>query len=160
MTKLSDNPDAMSLEWCCESNIVALVVSHLKQEGWTIESVANTETRAPGADIRAARNGQQLIVEAKGYPSTVYARGKNKGQPKPTKPGVQARHWYGHALFDAILRQSQYPSARIFIALPDFPVFTNLISRTRFALCKLDIGIYIVRKTGIVENVSLEGSGQ
>jgi hypothetical protein len=151
---------ALSIEWCCESNVVASVVYHLKQEGWTIESVANTETRARGADIRASREGQLLIVEAKGYPSTVYARGENKGQPKPTKPGVQARHWYAQVLFDAILRQSQYPSARIFIALPDFPVFTNFISRTRFALCKLGIGVYIVRETGIVENVPLEGSGR
>lgn len=67
----------MSTEWCCESNVVASVVSLLKQEGWTIESVANTEARARGADIRASREGQLLIVEAKGYPSTVYARGEN-----------------------------------------------------------------------------------
>lgn len=148
----------MSTEWCCESNIVALVVSHLKEDGWTIESIANTETRAPGADIRASRNGQILIVEAKGYPSTVYARGENKGKPKPTKPGVQARHWYAQVLFDAVLRQSQYPSAQVFIALPDFPVFTNFIGRTGFALCKLGIGVYIVRKTGIVECVPIAGS--
>ena len=113
-----------------------------------------------GADIRASRDGQTLIVEAKGYPSTVYARGKNKGKPKPTKPGVQARHWYAQVLFDAILRQHQYPSARVFIGLPHFPVFINFITRTRFALCKLGIGVYIVRESGIVEDVFLKRRGQ
>jgi hypothetical protein len=150
----------MSVEWPCEENIVTSVVSHLKQEGWMIESVADTQARAPGADIRAARSGETLIVEAKGYPATVYARGENRGKPKPTKPGVQARHWYGQVLFDAILRQSQYPSAQVVIALPDFPVFTNLISRTRRALCKLRIGVYLVRETGLVESVPLERSDQ
>lgn len=147
----------MSTEWCCESSVVESVVRHLKQQGWTIESIANTETRARGADIRASRDGETLIVEAKGYPSTVYARGENKGKPKPTKPGVQARHWYAQVLFDAILRQSQYPSAQVFIALPDFPVFTNFITRTRFALRKLGIGVYVVREKGAVETALPEG---
>jgi len=111
----------MSAGWPSEEYIVASVVSHLKQGGWMIESVADTEARAPGADIRATRSGEILIVEAKGYPSTVYARGENRGKPKRTKPGVEARHWYGQVLFDAILRQSQYPSARVFMPYPIFP---------------------------------------
>jgi hypothetical protein len=145
----------MSAEWPCEESVVGSVVSYLRQVGWTIESVADTEARAHGADIRATRSGETLIVEAKGYPQTVYARGANKGMPKPTKPGMQARHWYSHALFDAILRQSQYPSASVFIALPDFIVFTNLINRTQGALRKLDIGVYLVRESGSVEAIPL-----
>src|SRR5260370_37436955 len=141
----------MPAGWPCEEKVFASVVSHLKQEGWKIESVADTEARARGADIRATRPGELLIVEAKGYPGTVYARGENKGKPKPTKPGVQARHWYGQVLFDAILRQAEYPSAQVVIALPDFPLFTNLISRTRLALCKLRIGVYLVSETGAVQ---------
>jgi hypothetical protein len=141
-------------QWPCEQNVVASVVSYLKEQGWTIESVADTEARAPGADIRAVQTGQLLIVEAKGYPDTVYARGQNKGKPKPTKPGVQARHWYGQVMFDAILRQSQFPSATVMIALPDFPVFTNLISRTDYALKKLNIGVFLVRENCAVEKLS------
>jgi hypothetical protein len=140
-------------EWHCEGNVVVAVVCYLKEEGWTIESVADTAARAHGADIRARKEGKTLIVEAKGYPLTVYARGENKGQPKPTKPDVQARHWYSHVLFDAILRQSKYPSASVAIALPDFPVFKSLIARTQFALSKLGIGVYLVRETGRVESV-------
>ena len=150
----------MPAEWPCEETVVGVVISYLKQEGWTIESVADTETRARGADIHATRSGDTLIIEAKGYPTTVYARGAKKGMPKPTKPGTQARHWYSHALFDAILRQSQYPSASVAIALPDFPVFTNLINRTQSALYKLGIGVYLVRVSGTVEVVSLSPTEQ
>lgn len=97
-----------------------------------------------------------LIVEAKGYPLTVYARGEHKGEPKPTKPGVQARDWYGQVLFDAILRQSKYPSAMVVIALPNFLVFVNLINRTRPALTKLGIGIYLVSESGLVSANALD----
>ena len=76
--------------WPCERNVVESVASYLRAEGWTIESIADTEARSPGADIRAFRSDELLIVEAKGYPATIYARGENKGKPKPTKPGVQA----------------------------------------------------------------------
>ena len=140
-----------SIAWHCEQNVVGSVVAHLKQNDWTIESVADTESRARGADIRAHRNGRTLVVEVKGYHLTVYARGAKKGKEKPTKPGVQARHWYSHVLLDAMLRQSQYPSARVAVALPDFAVFTNLIARTQSALRKLGIDVYLVRETGCVE---------
>jgi len=140
----------MSVVWHCEENVVAAVVAYLKKEGWTIENVANTQTRAHGPDIRAARPGEILIVEAKGYPETVYAHGVNKGKPKPTKPGVQARHWYGQVLFAAIARQHQYPSAIVIIALPDYPIYSSLIKQTRHALDRLRIGIYLVREEGAV----------
>lgn len=145
--------DAASAAWPCEENVVSSVVRFLIAEGWSIESVANTEARSPGADIRAVRSEELLVVEAKGYPGTVYARGENKGKPKPTKPGVQARHWYGQVMFDAILRQSQLPSATIMIALPDFPVFTKLISRTEHALRKLGIGVFLVSENCTVEKL-------
>lgn len=143
----------VSAPWHCEQNVVEAVVSYLEREGWSIQSVADTESRAPGADIRAVRADKLLIVEAKGYPERVYARGANKGKPKPTKPGVQARHWYGQVLFDAILRQTQYPDASVAIALPDFPVFANLIDRTRHALQKLDIGVFLVSEPCLVKRL-------
>jgi hypothetical protein len=140
-------------EWYCEQNVVAAVVTLLEQDGWAIESVADTQSHAHGADIRAQKDGHILIVEAKGYPSTVYARGPNKGKEKPTRPGVQARHWYSHILLDALLRQSEYPHAQVAIALPQFPVFTKLVARTQAALCKLGIDLYLVKGTGSVEHV-------
>jgi hypothetical protein len=148
----------MTADWFWEGNVVASVVSHLEENGWTIKSIADTEGRAAGVDIRAERAGNLLLVEAKGYPSRVYARGENKGMPKPTNPATQARHWYSQVLFAAILRQSQQPGAMVAIALPDFRAFTNLVNRTRPALLKLDIGVYLVRETGSVESIALAAS--
>ena len=137
--------------WPCEERVVALVVSYLEQVGWEIASIAHTESRARGADIRAVKGAELLIVEAKGFPGTVYARGVNQGKPKPTKPGVQARHWFSQVLFDCILRQSEYPDARIVMALPHFPVYINLMARTSNAIRKLGIGVYFVEENGMVE---------
>lgn len=66
---------------------------------------------------------------------------------------VQVTPNMGQVLFDAILRQSQFPSATVMIALPDFPVFTNLIARTRHALKKLSIGVLLVRQTCTIEGL-------
>jgi hypothetical protein len=44
-------------QWPCEQNVVESVASYLRHEGWTIESIADTEARSPGADIRAVRSG-------------------------------------------------------------------------------------------------------
>jgi hypothetical protein len=137
--------------WPCEEKVVALVVSYLEQMGWSIKSVAHTESRARGADIRATRASELLIVEAKGFPGVVYARGQNQGKPKPTKPGVQARHWFSQVLFDCILRQSEYPDAHVVMALPNFSVYKNLLARTSEALRKLRIGVYLVQEDGLVE---------
>jgi len=137
-------------DWFWEGNIVVTLATHLCADGWQVESTADTASGEAGPDIRATRDGKTLILEAKGYPSTVYARGKNKGQPKRTKPATQARHWYAEALFAAILRQSSLPSAQVAIAFPSFPVYKALISRTRDALSKLQISVFVVSKSGEV----------
>jgi len=56
-------------------------------------------------------------------------------------------------MFDAIVRQSQFPNATVMIALPDFPVFTNLISRTEHALKKLNVGVLLVRENCTVDKL-------
>ncbi len=139
--------------WPCEERVVALVVSCLEHEWWEIASIAHTESRAHGADIRTVKNAELLIIEAKGFPGTVYARGVNQGKPKPTKPGFQARHWFSQVLFDCILRQSEYPDGQIVMALPNFPVYRSLVARTSNAICKLGIGVYFVEEGGMVETL-------
>ncbi len=76
----------MSEDWYWEGSVVSAVCAYLEAHGWTIEHKTNTATREQG--------GRLLLVEVKGYPSTVYQRGINKGLPKPTRPNVQAKHYY------------------------------------------------------------------
>jgi len=145
----------MSNDWYWEGNVVKAVSAYLQKEGWTIKRTADTETREAGVDIQAQKSGEVLLVEVKGYPSKVYQRGEQKGQPKPTNPPTQARHWYSEALFSAILRQAEHPAATVVIALPKFSTFTNLVRRTRHALTKLGIVVYIVEESGAVKAMGL-----
>ena len=144
----------MSNEWYWEGNVVKDVSAYLQKEGWTIKRTADTETQEAGVDIQAQKSGEVLLVEVKGYPSKVYQRGEHKGQPKPTNPSTQARHWYSEVLFSAILRQAEHPTATVAIALPRFATFTTLIRRTRHALSKLGIVVYVIEESGAVESIA------
>jgi hypothetical protein len=146
----------MKNEWHWEGNVVEAISAHLQAEGWSIKHTANTESRESGVDIRAQKGNEILLVEVKGYPSKVYERGANQGQPKRTNPSTQARHWYGEVLFSAILRQEGFPQATVAIALPKFTVYTNLIQRTQHALSKLGIDVFVVDESGVVSTVHSE----
>ncbi len=143
----------MSEAWFWEGNIVKAVSTYLQAEGWSKPSIANTESREAGVDIATMKDGKLLLVEVKGYPSKLYQRGKNKGLLKPTNPSTQARHWYGEVLLSAILWQDRfsYANPEIAIAFPDFPTYTKLVNRTRHALTRLDIYVYIVQETGAIK---------
>jgi hypothetical protein len=143
----------MQKEWHWEGNVVKAIAVYLQTEGWNVQHTADTESRESGVDIRAQKEGKTLLVEVKGYPSKVYQRGVNQGQPKRTNPPTQARHWYGEVLLLAILRQEQFPEATVAIAFPKFPVYANFIRRTRHALFKLDIDVLIVDEFGTVSTI-------
>jgi hypothetical protein len=136
--------------WCWEGNVVTAVTRYLVDQGWTIDSVADTATGEPGSDIVAHRTTEVLVVEAKGYPSKTYENGPRAGQPKPTNPTTQARHWVGEALLTALLRQTETKATRVALAFPDFPVYLKLLKRLGGALGKLQLEILIVQESGTV----------
>ena len=105
--KSSGDPDA---PWYWEGNVQATVAGFLTSEGWVIESVADTASRQQGVDLIATKQTRRLAIEVKGYPGTVYARGERAGQPKPTAPTTQARHWFAQALLTAVLTGGGQPS--------------------------------------------------
>ncbi len=57
--------------------------------------------------------GQQEIIEVKGYPTTVHTKGKDKGKPKPTNPKLQAKHWFSEALLSSIFNYLDAPVTRV-----------------------------------------------
>lgn len=140
--------------WCWEHNVVCAVVTFLEQKKWVVTSVADTEKREAGIDILAERDGHQLIVEAKGYPSETYERGLMAGQRKRTRPSTQARHWIGEVILTAMLRQSENPHALVAIAIPNFPVYIKLLERLQDALQKIDLIVLVVHENQniVVEN--------
>ena len=136
--------------WCWEGNVVCALASYLIENGWTIESIADTATGQAGADIKASRHDEILIVEVKGYPSKEYERGEKMGQPKRANPATQARHWFGEALLTALLRQREYPAHQVALAFPDFAVYTKLLTRLSEPLKTLQLRTFVVGESGSV----------
>jgi Domain of unknown function (DUF6946) len=137
-------------DWFWEGNVQQAVVSHIIGEGWTIEATADTASRARGVDILATKNGRQLAVEVKGFPGTTYARGPKAGQPKPTAPTLQARHWFAEAVLTTLLTRARRADHEVAIALPDMPRFRALLVEVEWALERLAIGVYLVAADGTV----------
>jgi hypothetical protein len=85
-------------DWFWEGNVVEAIAELLVQDGWTIVAKADTHSKERGVDIHATRNGQTLLVEAKGYPAKTYRDPRRAGEIKPTNSTNQAQQWYSHAL--------------------------------------------------------------
>lgn len=137
-------------DWHWEGNVQAAVVDYLRAEAWTILSAADTETKEAGIDVLAERIGTRLAVEVKGYPSERYMSGKRRGERKPTRPAVQARHWYAGALLTTMLTKGAHPDWTVALAFPDFPTYRSLLERTASSLRALDVEIYLVSEDGRV----------
>jgi hypothetical protein len=116
--------------WDWEGNVQAAVVRHLAAEGWRITRVADTAARERGADIEADRDGERLVVEVKGYPSTVCQSGAKLGQPKPTAPSVHARHWFAGAVLSGLLHLGDAADRTVVLAFPDAATYRELARRT------------------------------
>lgn len=146
----TSSPAPAAKPWCWEGNVVTAITKYLVDQGWTIDSVADTATGQPGCDIVAHRRTEILVVEAKGYPSKTYEKGPKTGQPKPTSPKTQARHWVAEAILTALLRQAETKATRVALAFPEFPVYLGLLQRLSGALGKLQLEILIVQESGTV----------
>lgn len=130
--------------WHWEGHVQAVLAHHLEEQGWEVHEVADTETKAPGIDLLATRDGRWLAVEVKGFPSTTYEHGPRRGEPKPTQPTNQARQWFSHALLGMMLLRDRRPDAEIAICLPDFPTYRKLVDRTKLSFHLLGFGVYLV----------------
>jgi hypothetical protein len=142
----AEHPDH---DWAWEGNVQSRFVTRLAATGWLITRVADTARRERGVDIVAQRDGQQLLVEVKGWPSTTYARGEMAGRPKPTQPTLQAAHWFAEVLM-SLIRRGAKPGQTLAMGLPDMPRYRTLLGEAGWALERLDITIYLVTPDGTV----------
>ncbi|WP_370327570.1 hypothetical protein [Euzebya sp.] len=138
--------------WDWEGNVQAVLVQHLRGDGWTVISAADTESGQQGVDVHARRSGQDLFIEVKGFPSSTYVRGPKRGEPKPTRPAVQARHWYAGALLSAVLLRDAHPDARVGMCFPDAQTYRRLVARSRRSLGDLAIEVWWVGEDGGVSS--------
>lgn len=127
-----------------EGNVQNTIISHLVAEGWTIVSAADTASQARGIDIVAGRGGRRLLIEVKGYPARTYARGERAGQPKPTQPSLQAKHWLSDALLKSLRTREKHPDAQVAIGLPDLPRYRTLLGDIAGSLAVLEVQVLLV----------------
>jgi hypothetical protein len=141
--------------WFWEGNVVSALVSHLRLPGhdWKIERVANIEKGEHGADIKATRHGQILVVEVKGYPSKFYEKGPKMGKLKRANPRTQARHWLAEAIITGLLRQSEGQATQVAIGFPKFDVYEDILARIRPSISQLGLMVLTIDEFKVVKVV-------
>jgi Holliday junction resolvase-like predicted endonuclease len=142
-------------EWFYEGRISKCLVEYLIKNGYEIIKDNSDNIYAKGEDIIASRKGLQEIIEVKGFPTTYYAKGPKKGQPKPTKPKLQAKHWFSDALLSSIFNYQKQKGNKKFIlalALPLNERYKELISSVEdfFTDNGIDFKVYFIDENGFV----------
>jgi hypothetical protein len=126
-----------------EDDVVSAVVRHLRAHGWTIESMALATQH--GDDIVATRNGERLIVEAKGEGSS---KEHTSRFGKPFNQGQASTH-VGLAVLRS-LRVVSEGTATAAIALPDVPSHRREVERVARALSNVGVWVFWVAQDGEV----------
>jgi hypothetical protein len=137
-------------EWFWEGNVQAAVVRHLAGAEWRVLRVADTERGEHGVDIEADRQGERLLVEVKGYPGTLYARGDRQGMTKRTNAATQARAYFSHAVLAGLLMRSESTGARVVLTFPAMATFEHLAHRVAAPLTSAGIEVWLVHEDGTV----------
>lgn len=135
-------------DWFWEGNVTDRIAQRLEEFGWLIKSQADTRTRQRGLDLHAIRDGVDLMMEAKGYPSSQYRDQRRSTEKKPTNPTTQAQHWFSHALLKALRLKDAHPHSLVAMAFPDFPRYQSLFKETHFSLTKVEVGVLFLSKCG------------
>jgi len=136
-------------EWFEETNVAVKIRDFLESNGYEIIKF-NKDKREKGHDLEVMKDGRKVIIEVKGYPSDKYVSGPNKGMRKPTKPNLQAKHWFGEALLALLKAKSKNSLCKIAIGLPIFRIYEKLLEEINFVIEKLEIGYILVDKNGNV----------
>lgn len=143
-------------EWFWEGNVVNALAQCLEARGWKVKFKADTASKQRGVDLRVHRNGIELVIEAKGYPSKHYRDPQKAGKIKPTNPSLQAQHWFAHALLKVIQLQASERGAHAVMAFPDCQKYRGLFAQVEPMLNKLEIGVIFVGRNGTIEPIGLE----
>ncbi len=137
-------------DWHTEARVQALLIEHLRREGWKIVRSADTARRERGIDIEATRMAETIAVEVKGFPGRNYADPRRAGEKKRTQPSTQAKGWYGRAVLAAMIVRTQMPDVRAVIAFPDFRRYRDLYCQTAGQLQKCEIELWWITEEGTV----------
>lgn len=147
-------------DWYYEGEISRILIEYFSKQEYEILKDNSANISSKGEDIIVSFNGMKEIIEVKGYPTTFYTLGPKKGQPKPTKPTLQAKHWFSEALLSTIFNYQKHKNGSNFsiaLAFPKFDRYLNLISKVEdfFTDNDIDIKVYLISKEGNIEITNL-----
>jgi Holliday junction resolvase-like predicted endonuclease len=138
-------------EWFEETNVSNKIKKYLEEHGCKILKF-NYDKRQKGHDIEIIKDGIKTIIEVKGYPSTKYVSGADKGKKKPTNPKLQAKHWFSEALLSLLIAKCKdWDNTSIALGLPRFEKYEELYLKMKPFNEKTGIKYYFVNKSGTVE---------
>ena len=123
-----------------EDEVVEILSKELENDGWTIINQCFGQSK--GNDIEATKNGETLIVEAKGAKSNDYS---------PTKKreffnSGQIKSHFGRALVKIMSDIEKNPNYKYAIAHPDDELIKKTIGKIIPQLEKLNIKHYWVKR--------------
>lgn len=142
-------------DWFYEGQISKKLVDYFLKNGYKILKDNSEKISARGEDIIVSLQGQQEIIEVKGYPTTVHTKGKDKGKPKPTNPKLQAKHWFSEALLSSIFNYQRHKDSKNFnlaLAFPLIDRYKELIGKVEdfFTDNNINFKVYFVDDKGSV----------
>lgn len=139
-------------DWYWEGNVQNNIRAHFESKGYIVET-ADTKAKTRGPDMLAQKQGSNILIEVKGYPSDKYVSVSNKGQIKRTSQTLQAKHWFGDAIFTLMRRNRKYASYILALGFPDFPRYRKLLFDVSESLESINFRVYLVSESGLVERV-------
>ena len=143
-------------DWFWEGSVVDRLELFLIDAGWSVLSKADTASKQQGIDLHVRRDEREMLIEAKGYPSSSYRDPNRSHEAKRTNPTVQAQHWYAHAVFKALRLKGTKPGTTVALALPHFPRYRALFDEIHGSLRQLGIVSFFVHESGAVDVIDLD----
>ncbi len=137
----------MGQDWFEEGSVGGAVARHLERRGWRVGATG------AAADLVAEQGERVLMLEVKGYPSSIYTQGPKAGLPKPTRSATQVRQWYADAVLTVLLLGHARPDVEIALAFPEQRTYRSLIAQTERSLRRLGVGVFLVGPSGDVETL-------
>lgn len=132
-----------------ENEVINYLITWLELEGWSIKKTASGYQH--GNDIEAERNGEKLIIEAKGAKANDNAKTKKRDYFNTTQIKVH----FGEALVKIMEEQTKNSTASFAIAQPDTKTIRETLKNCLPQVHKLGIDLFWVESNG---NIVLENN--
>jgi hypothetical protein len=136
------------MEKMTEDEVIDFLASWLSDKGWEI--LEKCKGHEHGNDILAKKEGQTLMIEAKG------AKGSDKSNvtKRAQFDSGQVKIHLGEAMVKVLEFRNKNPGAKIGIAQPEDPYIRNVLKSVIPEVKKIGIVLYWVSSsTGIIEEL-------